>query len=534
MTGQALGPDVALVTFDGTELDEPSRALIRDPAVAGVSIARHRNVRDPGQVRALVEEVQAVRGEGTPLIVGTDQEGGQLSALGPGFTPFAGNMALGAAGDPGLAERVAEAIGRELRAVGVNVNYAPVCDLATTVENVSLGIRSFGEDPAAAAELAAATARGLASARVVATAKHFPGSGDIVADPHHELPAIAHVRERLGAVEGRPFRAAVEAGAGVVMLGHAAIPSVTGRADLPTSVSRAAIDLLRESLGPDVVALTDAMNMRALGQGPSQVVEAIAALRAGADLLLLWDDVEVERGLLEAVGRAAARGLLDAGERSASRSRIERLRGRLGSPVPPDLGGVGGAEHLALARELAARSVTLVRDDAGLLPIPTAGGRIAVVAVRSADLTPADTSSTVEVELGAAIRARHPEVDVFSVAHRPAEDEVADIRSRVRDHDLIVLGTIEAFRDPRQTALVAAMHEAGPPVVWAALRTPWDLTAFPGASTYVCTYGILRPSLDALASALVGAAPFAGRLPVTLDGRYARGHGIKARDRAEP
>lgn len=519
--------DLALVTFQGTELDAGARELLRDPAVAGVSLSRHRNVEGPEQVRTLVEDVQAARPGEHPLVVGTDQEGGQLTALGPGFTPFAGNMALGAAGDVELAERVAAAIGRELRAVGVNVNYAPVCDLASTPANVSLGIRSFGEDASAVGELAAATVRGLGSAGVAATAKHYPGAGDISADPHHELPLVAHDRGRLAAVEGAPFRAAVRAGAGLVMVGHVAIPSVTGRSDLPASVSRLAIDeLLRADLGDDVVVVTDALDMGALGQGPSQVVEAIAALRAGADLLLLWDDVEPERRLLDAVGRAGARGMLDPDRRARSVARVAHLRRTLPVGAGPELGVVGGAEHMKLARELAGRSVTLVRDELGLLPIRADVGRIAVVSVRPADLTPADTSSTVDVELPYAIRAHHGEVDAFTTSHPPTDREIADLRARVRDHDLVVVGTLDAFRDPQQAALVAALHEAGPPVVWGALRTPWDLSVFDRAPTYACTYGILRPSLDAFADALFGVAPFVGRLPVTLDGRYARGHGI--------
>src|SRR5207253_6206149 len=117
-------------------------------------------------------------------------EGGQLNALGPDATQFPGAMALGAVGDDVLAEEVGRAIGRELAAVGVNINYAPVCDLATNPANPALGIRTFGDNPWAVAKLVAATVRGLNSAGVAATAKHFPGSGDAAADPHHELPVV--------------------------------------------------------------------------------------------------------------------------------------------------------------------------------------------------------------------------------------------------------------------------------------------------------------------------------------------------------
>jgi beta-N-acetylhexosaminidase len=532
MTPTAPGSDAlagsALVTFSGTELSPEAERLLADPAVAGVSLGRHRNVRDAAQVRALTDSVQAAAGPGgepsaLPRLVAADQEGGQLAALGEGFTPFAGNLALGATGDVGLAERVAAATARELRAVGVNVNYAPVCDLALNPRNASLGTRSFGDDPATVAALVAATVRGFEANGVAATAKHFPGAGDIAADPHHELPVLAHGRDRLLEIEAEPFRAAIAAGASLVMMSHLAVPCVDGREDLPASVSPGVIEgLLRRELGFDGVVLSDALDMRALGQDLARAVEAVAALRAGEDLLLLWDEVEPERRLLDALAVAARRGLLDPAARAASRGRVDRLRGRLIDAPQPELEVVGCAEHRAIAREVAERSVTLVRDDAGILPLRSDVGRVAVVTVRPADLTPADTSSTVRLELADAMRARHPDVDAFETSHPPTDGEIADLRSRVADAGVVVLGTLDASRDPKQTELVEALFEAGPPVVWVAMRTPWDLPVRPAAPTYVCTYGILRPQMDALTAAIVGDAPFAGGLPVAMDVGAAR------------
>jgi beta-N-acetylhexosaminidase len=513
----------ALVTFSGTELSPAAERLLGDPAVAGVSLGRHRNVRDAAQVRALVDAVQAADAaagaEPLPRLVAADQEGGQLAALGEGFTPFAGNLALGATGDVGLAERAAAATALELRAVGVNVNYAPVCDLAVNPDNASLGIRSFGDDPATVSAFVAATVRAFEANGVAATAKHFPGAGDIVADPHHELPVLRHGRDRLLEVEAEPFRAAFAAGASLAMISHLAVPGVDGREDLPASVSAGVIgDLLRGELGFEGVVLSDALDMRALGQDLSRAVEAVAALRAGEDLLLLWDEVEPERRLLDALAVAARRGLLDPAARAASRERVERLQRRLGGSPQPGLDVVGCAEHRAIAREVAERSVTLVRDDAGILPLRTdAGGRIAVVTVRPADLTPADTSSTVRLELTETMRARRTDVDAFETSHPPTDAEIADLRSRVADAGVVVLGTLDASRDPKQAALVDAVCEAGPPVVWVAMRTPWDLLVRPQAPTYVCTYGIHRPQMEALTAALWGDAPFAGTLPVAID-----------------
>jgi beta-N-acetylhexosaminidase len=167
-----------------------------------------------------------------------------------------------------------------------------------------------------------------------------------------------------------------------------------------------------------------------------------------------------------------------------------------------------------LARELAERSITLVRNDAGLLPLrldPDA--RLFAVMPQPKDLTPADTSSRVAPQLGAALRGCHARSDEFVTSHPPSDDEIAGARRRAADADVIVVGTISASFDPQQVALVEALRSTGRPLVTVALRTPFDLAAYPAATTHVATYSILRPSLDALASALFGAIPFQGRLP---------------------
>ncbi len=310
------------------------------------------------------------------MLVAADQEGGQFLALGDDATPFAGNMALGAVGDDGLAERVGRAIGLEARAMGVNVVYAPCIDLATNPANPSLGIRSFGDDPAAVARHGVAMVRGLQSAGVAASVKHSPGKGHVASDTHHGLAGVDASRAVLDAREFVPFRAAFAAGVRLAMSGHFALPAVSGRDDLPSTLSRAVMtDLLRGELGFDGVTISDALDMRALAQGPAQVLDIVAAVRAGVDLLLASADPEALARIEDALVRARARDLFDPADLAAADRRIAALRAWLARPVPrPDLSVVGGAEHLALARELAARSITLVRDPAGQLPLrPRAG-----------------------------------------------------------------------------------------------------------------------------------------------------------------
>jgi beta-N-acetylhexosaminidase len=518
-----------MIAFGGTELPPSAARRINERGAAGVTLFRVHNVVDPPQVRRLTAAIQGARPTGAPpVLIAADQEGGQLVGLGDGTTQFAGAMALGATGDDGLAERIAAATARELRALGVNVDYAPVCDLADNPGNPALGIRAFGDDPEAVGRLAAGTVRGLQAEGVAATAKHFPGAGDTAADPHHELPLVRRTSAELAERELVPFRAALAAGARMVLTGHFAL--LDQGDDLPTSLSATVLrDLLRRQLRFDGVTVTDALDMRALAQGSAQIVDAIAALRAGEDVLLGTPDEPALDRLEEGLAQAQRRGLVDADDDAAAMHRLDELRGWLGRYEQPPLDVVGCGEHQALAAELARRSITLVRNDDRLLPLqPAADARILVVQSMPADLTPADTSSTVVPTLASALRRRVAGVGEILLPAVPGEADITGLRERLATVDLVVVGTFSAHLQPAQAALAAAVLASGTPTVTIALRTPWDLLAYPSARTHVCSYGILPPSMEALAAALLGEAPFAGRLPVAMGDLYPRGHGLMA------
>jgi beta-N-acetylhexosaminidase len=510
-----------MLAFRGTRAPAWLRARLGSAPAAGITLYRHLNVRSPAQLRALTTALQASQSDELPLLIAADQEGGQLLALGDGWTAFAGPMAIGATGDPDLAERVGFAIGTELRAVGINVNYAPVLDVVGGHENPTVGIRSFGDGPVDVARLGSAWLRGIQSAGVAATAKHFPGLGRVTADTHHALGVVDRSRTELAAVELAPFAAAVEAGVRMVMSGHIASPALTGNPILPATLSRrVTTELLRDELGFDGVVITDALDMRALPQDATQAIDVVAALAAGIDLLLTNADPQARRRIESALRRAAEVELLDPVAAARSAARIAALRRWVAGFSDPSLDVVGSAGHLALARELGERSMTLIRDD-GLLPLrldPSAS--ILAVMPAPRDLTPADTSSTVRPHLAAALRAQHPRVEEVVTGDPPTRAEIAGLVARAAEHDVVVLGTISATPGSAQTDLATALIGTGRSVVTIALRTPWDVLAYPSARTHVATYSILPPSLDALAAALFGRTAgreaFPGRLPVAL------------------
>jgi len=401
--------------------------------------------------------------------------------------------------------------------MGVNVVYAPVLDVASNPSNPALGIRAFGDDPELVARHGRAIVRGLQSAGVAASIKHFPGAGEAAADPHHGVVTVGASRAILDTRELAPFRTAVEAGARVAMSAHVALPAVTGSASVPATLSRAAMtDLLRGELGFTGVSITDALDMAGVG-GRDGIPDVVAAVRAGVDLLLTAADPDPRAAIESELVNAAAGGLFDAGEMAATERRLAALREWLASfGAMPDIDVVGSPGHASLAAELAARSMTLVRDPAGLLPVGWSSmGRVLAVMPRPTDLTPADTSSTVRPALGAALRRYHGDVDEVVVEPEPEQASIAAVRDRAAHADLAVIGTIDAHRLRSQLDLVDAVVATGAPTIVVAMRGPWDVTAVPAGATALATYSILPGSLEAFAAVLDG-APAPGRLPVTV------------------
>ena len=500
------GAACALIAFEGTKVEGRIAEQIADPRVAGVTLYGSINIEDAEQTRQMTTDLQRVAGR--RVLIAVDQEGGQLTAAGPDTTHFAGNMAIGAVGDEDLALRVGTATGLELAALGINLNYAPVADIASRPYNPSLGIRSFGEDPEAVSRLTAAMVKGLQSAGVAATLKHFPGKGEAQVDPHLELPVLDLDLERLNRVEFAPFRAGIEAGARFVMIGHYGLPAITGDRNLPSSASSAVLrGLVRDQLGFDGVIVTDALDM-----GAFEGVSLEEPLSAGCDLLLY--------------GPAQA-GTLPMATRTSTR--LDSVMAWLAGFPQPDPSVIGSSEHSALAAELAARSITLVRDDQNRIPLKLADeSRVLAVMPQPTDLTPADTSSMVTPGLGAALRRHHAATTEITVSYSPTDAEIAEVVAAAAAHEVVVIGTIDANDAQKQLVrlVIGGVTDPERSVITVSLRTPYDLVGYPEASIHLAAYGIHPPTMTALVDSLLGLAPIRGHLPVAIPGLYPIGHGL--------
>lgn len=313
-----------VVSVGGTEPDYYVEKMVRERNVGGV-ILFGPNMESEEQTRDLVSSLQelSMRTEpAVPLFVAVDHEGGLVQHA-PWVTPRPAAAEVGARGDPEEARRASEATGRELRRAGVNTDLAPVVDTGT---GAAIGSRSYGDDPSLVAAMGAASVEGFESAGVVSAAKHFPNHGPAAEDSHVGRPVVGHDAGTLANLDLPPFRAAVEAGVPMVMVGHLVYPAIDP--ERPASLSPAAMKLLRDGLGFGGVIVTDDLAMEGAKRGGTVARAAVEAVGAGADLLIVSSPPREQAAAYEAVVAAVEGGRIPRGRVEASVGRIMRVKER--------------------------------------------------------------------------------------------------------------------------------------------------------------------------------------------------------------
>ena len=331
-------------------LGRETREFLAEHCPGGVILFK-RNIRSAEQLRQLVAAIHAT-GAGVPPLVALDHEGGRVDRLPhPPFTHFPPMALVGEKEDMGLAAAVGRAMERELRAVGIDLDFAPVLDVWSNPRNRVIGDRAFGTTPRAVARLALAFARGLARAGVLACGKHFPGHGATVGDSHFVLPRVSRSRRELAATDLLPFARAAAAGIPALMTAHVLVPALDPRR--PVTLSRRICrDLLRRRLRFRGLLFSDDLEMQAMAGRRRVGRAAVEALQAGCDMLLVCQSLAAAREAIAAVEAALGRGTLDAEAIGASLSRIQGLRRHL--TAPPARPSFGWPAHARLARRLAA------------------------------------------------------------------------------------------------------------------------------------------------------------------------------------
>lgn len=467
-----------------------------------------------------------------PLLIASDLEGGSAFRF-VGGTPFPTNMGVAATGR----EQDAFAMGRitalEGRAVGVHLVFAPVADVNNNPDNPIINTRSFGADPARVAVLVGATVRGIQSTGMVATVKHFPGHGDTDVDSHTALPIVRQGWRELAARELLPFRVAVDAGVGAVMSAHIALPEIERDSSLPSTLSRRIMTgVLRDSLGFDGLAVTDALDMGALVSRFGAGELAVRALEAGADILLMPTD---PRAAIAAVAAAVRSGRVSEARLAQSVERVLALKDRFGLfqhrtvSLSRVAKVVGARASLDSARAVTERSLVLVRDSSGAIDALRRGpGRIAVVTF--AEAGDGGFGSTLVTEL----RARgHQIAGVHRLipASGPASyDSARSVLARapvalfaVSARTVTARGSISL---PAAMAELVSEAERRGPTILTSFGTPYLLRQLPDLSSLLLAWTANPLTEAAVAGALSGAA-ITGSLPIDLPPSYPVGFGLR-------
>lgn len=477
------------------------------------------NVDNPRQVAEFSNGLQRAAitsGLHLPLIIAIDQEGGNVTRLEAPATEFPGNMAIGAGRSSTDAQSLAKINAQELRAMGINQNFAPVADVNSNPLNPVIGARSFSSHPDVASQLTTAEINGYqgdgrrTQGTVSSAAKHFPGHGDAATDSHTTLPIINRTEAQWRATDLPPFRAAIAAGVDAIMTAHILMPNLDA-SGVPATMSHPILTgLLREELGYRGVIVTDALGMGGANVLPPEEIP-VRALEAGADELLMPPDLNLAKN---AVLNAVQTGRLSESRINQSVLRIllqKFKRGILFSPfvdVNKIDSVVGTPAHLAEVQRISDGTTTVLRNAAGLLP--TKARNILVTGL-------GDTvfSARSPQWLAASLTARGVTATAMPSGTVPSEATITQIVTAAQSADLIVdltnsLGTRASHR-----TLLTRLQATGKPVVPVATQIPYD-AGFIESPTWVATYSWRAMSMESLAKVLLGEISPRGKLPVDI------------------
>jgi len=569
-----------------TQVPAEFSSFLRSHALGGVILFAD-NIQSIEQTVRLTHEIQrdSMRAPfKVPLFISIDQEGGKVVRLPRHWaTSFSGSMAIAATPvdqRQKFARTTGSIMGAELAALGINVNHAPVVDVNTNPENPVINVRSFSDQPEQVAVLAGSMAEGMISSGIIPTLKHFPGHGDTSTDSHLDLPLVDHDRETAALVDLYPFSKLIKEGhAPMIMTAHIQFPALDNtkfitkdgsQNYIPATLSRKILTgLLRGDMGYEGVIVSDAMDMRAISERMTPNDAAVAAFRAGVDLLLMpivirsKRDLEQIDDIVDYVADNVKKGVITEQELNDSVRRILLLKQQFGIRVFTQKSlavkiehakkTIGKAEHRTFEKELAAAAITAVKKPSDNAPVIGKDIHTIHVIMPTQELNTAFTQALKKrldkrgTEIGAtllnALTLTHIR-DTILKSDLLITGDVTPAGSPVdyggmSDIDIWVSGQNTAGSDPlgapapHSSKILQRLHReaktAGKKVTFISLRFPVDvppLLADVDAAFATYSFDTVQtgdgsayssPSIDALVEVLVGDRPALGTLPIKLE-----------------
>ena len=546
-------------------LNDYTRQYIADHRFGGI-LLYGENCGDAEQLLRLVADMQQANqeGGGLPMLMAVDQEGGNVSRLSFG-TSGAGNMTIAATGKTENARAMGRVFGEEMALLGLNTDFAPVVDVNDNAANPVIGVRAFSDDAGVVAAFGCAFMAGLQDTGTMASLKHFPGHGNTDVDSHTGLPLVDRSFDELMANELVPYKAAIDAGADMVMTAHIQYPQLetqtytsitTGEAVyIPATMSRTIMtDLLRDELGFEGVTVSDALDMKSIWNNYAVDDILSMTINAGVDLLIMpamWDRNMLEQ-IDDLLGRAVTlteEGVIEADRVDDSVRRILSLKRKYGlldrtdftvtdADVAAAVAGCGSEEHRQTAWNIACDALTLLKDENGAFPLDVKEGEKTLVLFTAASRSgAAELSQKLLSEMGALPEGA-------TLEGMTVEPDTADAcleAARTADHVLLVSrawasdcldpATENGFPVGVVNRVIDALHAAGKGAVVISCQLPYDAACYPGADAILLSYGSSPmktmppesgegsawvPDLPAAICAAFGAVQPRGKLPVSL------------------
>ncbi len=487
---------LVMVDIPEPTLSKETRAHLMRFQPGGIILFR-KNIISMQQTKELILELQALLGK--DLLLAIDMEGGGVWRT--NFLPYAPSaMNLGSSNNPALAREVGQIVGRGLRSMGINWNFAPVLDINNNPANPVISDRSFGENPQRVSALGLAWADGLMSAGVAACAKHFPGHGDTHLDSHLALPTVTRNLEGLEEYELVPFRAAVAAQLPSIMTAHIIYPSIDP--DLPATLSKKILTgLLRERAGYNGVIVTDSMGMHAIDENWGRGDAAILSVQAGSDMLEALGRQSVQEQTFLALEEAAKNGSISLARIDQSLERLHGLARRF--PIAPLEYPESVMQTDSLHLKHAWQQGIVAYNNP---KPPTIGSRVTVVA---ADEVPGEYVSELGISGSNLVAALSSAYQVSPIYYQ-------------QDNPLAILEAVQNATTPiifasttrkRLTEEVKALARAAKPDLHLALWNPYNVLDVPAPA--IVTFGYRTEAIQALLEVLKGAA-ITGIAPIRL------------------
>ena len=506
-----------MIGIKGTHLDTETKKHLQEIKPGSVILFK-RNISSAQQVSDLISQIKDILS--TPPLIAIDQEGGRVIRFTSDITVFPGNMALGATGSPDLAYKQGSASAFQLKAIGIDINLAPVVDVITTYHNPGITIRSFGDDHHKVAIFAGALIEGTQQVGIAAVAKHFPGKGAAEMDAHFDLPTIPISKELFEEVHFYPFRKAIEKGVQGIMTTHVHCPSLDSQGAHPATFSSSIVkEFLRTRYTFDGVIFSDDLEMGAIAKHYPIEDACRRATIAGHDMLLICSNYELQRKALKGLLKDYSSSRLSVEELDASVRRITTVRNFVSPKSSP-----GKAGHTPnpedLSRQIAQEAITVISDPRNWIPVNTQK-------IEGVHLFIPDLSDTPALEEGYTLSEEHllvkeckqcfpKKVTVTFFPLNPKSSETAQIVHPAGKQDTCILFVSNAQGNQGQKNLIKKVRQCYDNSIFVLLDNPFDCEYTDAQDTCLTSYGLRKRQLLSLVKIIFGKAEPQGKLPFRI------------------